>query len=182
MDSKINEILNFWFVEISPKQHFIKDLDFDAMLATRFGDLVSRAINGDLDSWADDRDGVRALIILCDQMTRNIYRDTAKAFSGDAKALAWCLMAIERGDLEMLNDASARQFLLMPMMHSEDLSVQNQSLPLFEKYTPEMTYDYAVKHQVIIERFGHFPHRNEILGRPSSEDEKQFLQMPDSSF
>jgi len=68
------------------------------------------------------------------------------------------------------------------MMHSEDIAIQNQSLPLFKKYATERTYDYAVKHQVIVDRFGHFPHRNDILGRPSTDEERAFLQGPDSSF
>ena len=115
-------------------------------------------------------------------MTRNIHRDTPNAFSGDDMALAICLKGIERGYLDEFETLPERQFLLMPMMHSEDLDIQNRSLPLFEKYTSERTHEYAIKHQVIIERFGHFPHRNEILGRPLTAEQIEFLKGPDSSF
>ncbi|MCE2517686.1 MAG: DUF924 domain-containing protein, partial [Alphaproteobacteria bacterium] len=128
------------------------------------------------------RDGTLALILLLDQMTRNIFRNTPRAFSGDDMALALCLKGVERGDLEAFDNIFHRQFLLMPMMHAEDLEIQKNSLPLFEQYTEARTYEYAVKHMVIIERFGYFPHRNSILGRPLSAEEEEFLKGPDSSF
>ena len=97
-------------------------------------------------------------------------------------ALGLTMRALAEGQLDDEAELSRRQFLLMPMMHSEDIGIQDQSLPLFEKYTSEMTLDYAVRHRDIIARFGRFPHRNQILGRPSTDDEKQFLAGPNSSF
>jgi len=181
-DEKINDVLTFWFEECSPEQWFKKDPSFDQLLKDRFGSLVEKALAGQLDGWAESQDGLLALILLLDQMTRNIYRDTPKMYAGDDMALALSLNGVKRGYLDALDNVSARQFLLMPMMHSEDIAIQNQSLPLFKKYTMEMTYEYAVKHQVIVERFGHFPHRNDILGRPSTDKEREFLNGPNSSF
>jgi len=181
-EEKMNDVLTFWFEECSPEQWFKKDETFDQMLKDRFGQLVEKALAGQLDGWAEDQDGLLALILLLDQMTRNIYRNTPKMYAGDDMALALSLNGVKRGYLDTMENVAARQFLLMPMMHSEDIAIQNQSLPLFKKYATERTYDYAVKHQVIVDRFGHFPHRNDILGRPSTDEERAFLQGPDSSF
>ena len=179
---KIKTVLTFWFEGCSPEQWFTKNADFDALLKDRFGDLVEKAMAGQLDAWAETPDGLQALIILLDQMARNIFRDTPKMYAGDDIALALSLKGVERGYLDQLGNPAMRQFLLMPMMHSEDINVQNKSLPLFKKYTQDMTYEYAIKHQVIVERFGHFPHRNAILGRPSTDEEIEFLKGPNSSF
>lgn len=181
-EHEIQNILDFWFNQCEPEQWFMKNDDFDALLKEKFGKLVDKARAGQLDAWAETRQGTLALILLLDQMTRNIHRDTPNAFSGDDMALAICLKGIERGYLDEFETLPERQFLLMPMMHSEDLDIQNRSLPLFEKYTSERTHEYAIKHQVIIERFGHFPHRNEILGRPLTAEQIEFLKGPDSSF
>lgn len=180
-EKQIKVILDFWFNECEPKQWFFKDDAFDQKLKDQFAKWVEKALAGQLDSWAETRDGSLALILLLDQMTRNIYRGTPKAFSGDEMALALSLKGAANGYLDEL-DMYGCQFLLMPMMHSEQIDVQNNSLALFKKYTHEMTYEYAIKHQVIVERFGYFPHRNAILGRPISAEEEAFLQGPDSSF
>ncbi|MGU9961913.1 MAG: DUF924 family protein [Candidatus Puniceispirillales bacterium WSBS_2018_MAG_OTU23] len=177
----IADINNFWFIDTAPKQWFIKDDQFDATLKKRFEEWVVKALAGSLDAWADTPMGTLALILLLDQMTRNIYRNTPAAFSGDAAALALSLNAVHRGYLDEM-EAHPQQFLLMPMMHSEDINIQNQSLPLFKKYTSADTDEYAKKHQVIIARFGRFPHRNAVLGRVSSEEEIAFLKEPNSSF
>jgi uncharacterized protein (DUF924 family) len=174
-------VLSFWFDETTPQQWYQKDDDFDELIRTRFEPTIAAALAGRLDSWANDSDGCLALIILLDQFTRNIYRDTPRAFSGDEMALALSLRCAERDFLAHEN-ASYRQFMLMPMMHSEELKIQEDSLPLFEKLTEPKTYEYAVKHRDIIARFGRFPHRNAILGRPSTEEETQFLTQPGSSF
>ncbi|MBO6815283.1 MAG: DUF924 domain-containing protein [Rhizobiaceae bacterium] len=178
---KIDDVLDFWFEQTSAEQRFTKDLAFDETIRSRFGDLIEDALDGKLASWSASKNGLMALVIIFDQFTRNIYRDTAKAFAGDVKALALSLEGQERGYLESF-DEYWRIFLLMPMMHSEDLAVQELSLPLFEKYTDAETHDYAVRHRDIIKRFGRFPHRNEALGRETTEEEFRFLQQPGSSF
>ena len=175
------DVLNFWFVETTPEFWFKKNDDFDAAIQDRFGKAVTDALAGRLDPWANDADGCLALILMLDQFTRNMFRHSAQAFSGDEMAQALSLRCVERKYLDA-DKPFYCQFMLMPMMHSEDIGIQDMSLPLFEQYTPKLTYDYAVKHRDIIARFGRFPHRNAMLGRPSSNDEGQFLTQPGSSF
>ena len=180
-DQDFNKILHFWFEDIEPEQWFIKDNKFDARLKRDFGAQVSAAMNGTLNHWAETPKGNLALILLLDQMPRNIYRSTPMSFAGDARALELSLAGHARGDAENFDQFEA-QFLLMPMMHSEDFAIQEQSLPLFKNLCTEMTYGYAVRHRDIIARFGRFPHRNVILERESSAEEIAFLQEPNSSF
>ena len=182
MQNQIQEVLNFWFVETKFEQWFIKDENFDKILKERFGALVDQALKGELDEWSENEQGLLALILLHDQMTRNIYRDTPQAFAGDQQALALSLKGQERGYLDSFDDPNQRLFLLMPMMHAEDLAIQEASLPLFEKYTNPNSYEYAIKHRDIVARFGHFPHRSPILGRPMTKEEEDFLKEPGSSF
>ena len=178
----IQAILVFWFEEISPESWFKKDPLFDDMLTQKFGRMIEQALAGQLDKWAQNKDGRLALILLLDQMTRNIFRNTPKAFCGDEIACALSLRSVADSFLEAENNVHKRQFFLMPMMHAEDLEIQKQSLPLFKTFTSENTYDYAVRHHDIIERFGRFPHRNQILNRPSSNEELAFLTQQGSSF
>ena len=175
------DILNFWFIETTPEFWFKKDDDFDAVIQDRFGKAVTGALAGRLDHWANDADGCLALILMLDQFTRNMFRHSARAFSGDEMALALSLRCVKRKYLDA-DKPSYCQFMLMPMMHSEDIGIQDMSLPLFAQYTSKLTYDYAVKHRDIIAHFGRFPHRNAMLGRPSSRYEDQFLTQPGSSF
>ena len=174
-------VLAFWFEESTPEQWFKKDETFDATIKSRFEPTIISSLKGEQDNWADTGIGCLALIILLDQFTRNIYRDTPHAFSGDEMALALSLRCRDRGYLEDA-DGNQRHFMLMPLMHSEDIAIQDMSLPLFEKYTNARTLDYARQHRDIIARFGRFPHRNAILGRPSSAQETEFLTQPGSSF
>ena len=174
-------VLDFWFRESRMEQWYKKDPAFDETIRERFEPTVTAALASRLDNWANDGDGCLALILLLDQFTRNIYRDTPRAFSGDEMGLALSLRCIERNYLSH-EDPAYRQFMLMPMMHSEDLAVQERSLPLFESLTNPLTHEYAVKHRDIIARFGRFPHRNAILGRPSTDEELEFLKQPGSSF
>ena len=178
---EIAAILKLWFEETPPEKWFVKDEAFDTLLREKFEPLVRRALEGQLDHWQSTPDGLMALIILLDQMTRNIFRNTPMAFAGDDKALALTMTGLERGYIDQFESPHYQHFMLMPMMHAEDLEVQEASLPLFEKYSPG-AHEYAVKHKVIIERFGHFPHRSAILGRPLTEEEEAFLNEPDSSF
>ena len=179
--TEIEEILNFWFKECKPEQWFKKNEDFDQMIKNRFSSAIEDAINGKLDSWEETETGCLALIILLDQFTRNVFRDTPRAFAGDERALALSQLCFNNDYLTNL-DIHRRQFMLMPMMHSENLAVQDAALPLFKKYASEKDYEYAEKHRDIIARFGRFPHRNVILGRKSTNEELEFLKQPGSSF
>ena len=175
------DIITFWFEEISPEQWFKKDKKFDAMLLERAGTTVIKALNGQLDRWSKTSTGSVSLVILLDQFTRNIFRDTPKAFSGDEMALVLCQKSINSKWFSELS-MTFKQFLLMPMMHSEDISIQEKSLPLFKQHANNRTYEFAVKHRDIIAKFGRFPHRNLTLSRPSTEEELMFLNEPGSSF
>lgn len=176
------EVLEFWFVQSRPRQWFAKDSAFDALLRERFLGLTRRAIAGELDTWHADLAGGLALVLLLDQFPRQIWRDTAMAFAGDPQALALSLRAVELGWLETEPEQARRQFWLMPLMHSEDLAVQEAALPLFERFSDPRTADFARRHLDVIDRFGRFPHRNALLGRVSSAEELAFLQTPGSRF
>ncbi len=180
-DDWTREVLRFWFEESGPESWYMKSQDFDNAIQERFEPMVISALKGKLRSHRDDAEAMLATILLLDQFTRNIYRDTPEAFSGDELALTLSLQCIQSGRIDHKNPPF-RQFMLMPMMHSEDLEVQDRSLPLFEEYTNPRTLDFAVQHRDIIARFGRFPHRNAILGRTSTPEELAFLKLPGSSF
>lgn len=175
------DVIAFWFEEISPDEWFKKDTSFDTMLSVRAGTIVKKALNGQLDFWSKSIEGTVGLVLLLDQFTRNIFRDSPQAFAGDEMALAISQKAIDSEWFADLSN-SFRHFLLMPMMHSEDIAIQDKSLPLFKIHTNERTYKFAIKHRNIIAEFGRFPHRNVLLGRPSTENELLFLAQAGSSF
>lgn len=175
------DVLNFWFEECAPPQWFKKDPAFDHAIRERFGEVIERALNGGLDDWTESSEGCLALILVLDQFTRNVYRGTSKAFAGDDKALSISDLCRERGYIEHPHQGF-RHFMLIPMMHSEDLQVQEASLPLFEKHTDDRVYQFAVRHRDIIARFGRYPHRNHDLGRASTDEELAFLKEPGSGF
>ena len=175
------EILNFWFKECKPEQWFKKNEDFDQMIENRFSFAIEDALRGKLDSWEKNETGCLALIILLDQFTRNVFRDTPRAFAGDKRALALSQLCYDK-DYLTIPIVQRWLFLLMPMLHSENLTVQDTALTLFKKYASLKDYEYTKKHRDIIARFGRFPHRNVILGRKSTNEELEFLKQPGSSF
>jgi uncharacterized protein (DUF924 family) len=181
-DEQASEVLDFWFGETLPRQWFAKDPAFDALVGKRFSPLVRAAISGELAPWGEGPASALALVLLLDQFPRQIWRDTALAFAGDPQALALSLGAVERGLLAVEAAQQRRQFWLMPLMHCEALAVQEQALPLFERFSDPRTAEFARKHLDVIARFGRFPHRNAALGRPSSPEELAFLQTPGSRF
>ena len=177
-----SQVLAFWFSETLPRQWFAKNPAFDALVGERFLGLTRQAIAGELDAWSAEPTAALALVLLLDQFPRQIWRDTAMAFAGDRQALELSLQAVELGWLEAEPQQARRQFWLMPLMHSEDLAVQEVALPLFERLTDPRTADFARRHRDVIARFGRFPHRNAALGRLTSTDELDFLQTPGSRF
>ena len=178
---KKEEIIKFWFKESKPPQWFKKNKNFDQVIEDRFSFALEDAILGKLDKWEESEIGCIALIIILDQFTRNIFRGSPRAFLGDKRALELSQKCCDKDYLKN-SDVHKRRFILMPMMHSEDLAVQNSALPLFKKYTSEKDFEYAKKHQEIIARFGRFPHRNMILRRKSTNEEIEFLKEVGSSF
>jgi uncharacterized protein (DUF924 family) len=175
-------VLNFWFNDTTPSQWFNNDPAFDALVRQRFLELTNQAIAGELHPWSETPQDALALLLLLDQFPRQLWRDNAKAFAGDTQALALSLRALQLGWVEAEHDQARRQFWLMPLMHSEELAVQEASLPLFNQFVDARTADFAQRHRDVIARFGRFPHRNDALGRQSSAAELAFLQTPGSGF
>jgi uncharacterized protein (DUF924 family) len=171
-------VLNFWFKEIEPKQHWVKDPEFDQLIETRFESLLIAAFKCELYEWRDTAKGRLAEIIVLDQFSRNIYRDTPKAFAQDALALALAQEAVAAGSDNELGKNEI-PFLYMPYMHSESKVVHIEAEKLFKQTG---NFEFELKHKAIIDRFGRYPHRNEILGRASTEEELEFLKGPGSSF
>jgi uncharacterized protein (DUF924 family) len=178
---KFNEVYNFWFKELSTEQWYKKDLDLDKLIKKRFETALIQAINYELSSWRDDPQGSLSEVILLDQLSRNMYRDTAKAFAQDSMALKLSNRTIDsKQDLKLTT--IERSFLYMPFMHSESLETHERAVELFSIEGLEGNLDFEMKHKAIIERFGRYPHRNETLGRESTSEEIEFLAGPGSSF
>ncbi|MBP7916909.1 MAG: DUF924 domain-containing protein [Arenimonas sp.] len=175
------EILKFWFEEIDRSFWFKKDTDFDRLLAERFEALHTQASLGELSAWRESPHGRLAEIIVLDQFSRNLFRDSAKAFAQDGMALVLAQEAVRAGaDTEL--SAQERVFLYMPYMHSESLAIHETAVQLFTRNGIQGNLDFEIKHKAIIERFGRYPHRNAVLGRDSTPDELTFLSQPGSSF
>ena len=175
------EVISFWFDEIEPKQRFQKDLTFDEEIRTRFGNTHQQARTGELAHWREEALGALAEIIVLDQFSRNMFRDAAEAFAYDAMALVLAQEAIRR-NLDSELEPGQRAFLYMPFMHSESKVVHEIAMKLFAQPGMENNYEFEVKHKVIIDRFGRYPHRNALLGRESTAEEIEFLAGPGSSF
>jgi len=174
-------LINFWFNDIEEKRWWVKDRGFDAQIRDRFGGLHHSANACELYEWRKSPVGRLAEIIVLDQFSRNIFRDTPEAFASDALALVLAQAAIATGDDMLLNETQ-RCFLYMPFMHSESLKIHDVALGLFKKNCPESNFNFEVKHRDIIAKFGRYPHRNSILARRSTEKELAFLKQPGSSF
>lgn len=174
-------VLHFWFEEIDPKHWWSHDVDFDAKLRARFAELHAAATRAELDAWRDGADGRLAEIIVLDQFSRNLYRDSALAFAWDGMALCLAQEAVRAGVAASLPPAR-RAFLYMPYMHSESAAIHARALQLFAEPGLEHNLEYERRHWAIIERFGRYPHRNRALGRTSTPEELRFLQQPGSSF
>ncbi|WP_374380010.1 DUF924 family protein [Dongia sp.] len=184
-------VLDFWFSARSQPLWFEKDRAFDEEIRHRFGAAVHEAQMGGFEGWSESPTGCLALLILLDQMSRNIYRDEAKAFLGDVRARAVAEKAIARG-FDRTFPFQQRRFFYLPFEHAEELAIQDRSIELFtrlrdetdgpDREDAEEQLDYAHRHRDIIKRFGRYPHRNGALGRTSTEDEIDFLKGPGSSF
>ena len=175
------QILAFWFDEIEPKMWWAVDPAFDALIASRFFVLLQSATQAELFSWRATPRGRLAEVIVLDQFSRNIHRNSAQAFAQDPMALALAQEAVAADALDTLS-AIERNFLLMPYMHSESALIHTQAEQLFRDFAPPDNYQYELRHKAIIDRFGRYPHRNEILGRTSTEEEIEFLKQPGSRF
>jgi len=177
----LNTVLSFWFAETQPKQWWTADPDFDDRIKERFLPVLTRAMHGELFPWRKEPKGRLAEIIVLDQFSRNIFRKTPAAFAQDPMALVLAQEAVEAGCQGSLTEVE-RGFLLMPFMHSESPRIHVVAERLFRKLASPHSYQYELKHKAIIDRFGRYPHRNQILGRISSPEELEFLKLPGSSF
>lgn len=189
-------VLDFWFGPTDDPGHaeprrawFTKDAAFDAEIARRFGPLIEQALAGDLDGWVGkpiDPLPALAQVILLDQFTRNSFRNTARAFAGDARALQTARAMVASGADRALGGVQ-RIFVYLPFEHAEDLSHQRTAVQLFKQLAQDEParadlVDWAQRHHDVIARFGRFPHRNAALGRTSTADEEAFLLTPGSGF
>ena len=192
LPDRARAVLDFWFAPegaVLPAdgrpEWFRKDDAFDDAIRARFGALIAEALAGGLGDWCATPRGALARVIVLDQFTRNAFRGTPQAFAGDARALATAKDAIARG-FDVALSAHERRFLYMPFEHSESRDDQERSVALFEALARETGFDdpvdWAVRHADVIRRFGRFPHRNAILGRPSTDEELAYLAQPGSGF
>jgi uncharacterized protein (DUF924 family) len=193
LDPRAQSVLDFWFGRPGDAHHlqpreawFKKDAAFDAEIGQRFGALIDAALRGELAAWAAQPPGALAQILVLDQFTRNTRRGAADMFAGDARALAAAKALVASGADRGLAGVQ-RQFVYLPFEHAEDVAEQRESMRLFTQLAADEPtlaglVEWAHKHQVIVERFGRFPHRNQALGRTSTAEEIEFLKQPGSGF
>lgn len=191
MPTTAQDVLDFWFAEANAAHWFAADDGFDARIRERFGAVAQAAAEGRLDDWARTAPGWLALLIVLDQFPRNLYRNDPRAWAADVGAQRVALSGLARGDDRQL-PAVQRVFAYLPLEHAEDIALQRRSVALFEALAAaaepgqralfEDYLDYARRHQQVIVRFGRFPHRNAVLGRPSTPEELHYLAQPGAGF
>ena len=168
----IKAVVQFWMAA-GPSRWFKKDPQFDAEFGARFHEAHFQAARGELEHWMDEPEGALALLILLDQYPRNTFRGTAHMFATDPLARAYAARMIDAG-MDRLIDPALRAFCYLPFEHSESPEDQQRSLAL-NKQLDASTYHWAKEHAEIIERFGRFPHRNGVLARETTQEERAFL-------
>lgn len=166
-------VIRFWFDELGQDDWFSARPEVDAAIRARFGELHAALKQDPPDLDALDAEGHVAAVIVFDQFSRNLFRRSAEAYATDGLALALARHAVDNGLDESLGPGQ-RQFLYLPFMHSEDRAMQGRSVALFARL-PDVVR-YAEHHKSVVDRFGRFPHRNAMLGRPSTEAELAFLR------
>jgi uncharacterized protein (DUF924 family) len=195
-----DEVIEFWFGELDDsglasadkaKRWWAKDPALDDLIRRRFGALHQRIRAGELESWQQRPRERLAAVIVLDQFSRNMFRDSEGMFASDDQALAMALEGIEVG-MDRALPQDLRAFLYLPLMHAEQLEVQDRCVELFEQLHAEVegkareraarSVEFAKMHRDIVARFGRFPHRNALLGRATTAEEAEFLKQPGSSF
>lgn len=175
------DILNFWFNELTPAQWWAKDEKLDEEIRHRFSAIHAQAARCELFDWRIAAKGRLAEIIILDQFSRNIFRDTPQAFANDSLALALAQEALTV-DTDKALSPTERSFLYLPFMHSESAEIHKVAVILYSSPGLEDHLDFELQHQTIITRFGRYPHRNKILGRESTAEEIEFLKEAESGF
>ena len=194
-----DEVIEFWFGPGDAPYHVDDEISsrwfaggeaFDEEIRERFGDDMRRAMWGEYDEWADSLRGRLALVLILDQFSRNLFRGSPRSWTQDLMAQKLVLEAMDAGYDKSLRPIE-RTFFYLPLEHAEDLQLQQMSVRAFSQLAEdapdsagyfEIALDYAERHLEIIERFGRFPHRNEVIGRPTTTEEAEFLEQPNSSF
>jgi uncharacterized protein (DUF924 family)/uncharacterized protein YciI len=198
--SDFREVLRFWFGDLDAQgqadaahsqRWYRKDPAFDRLVTDTFGELHAAVTRGERDHWLATPQGRLAVIIVLDQLSRNMFRDTPRSFAQDVRAQAVALEGLARGEDRQL-PAAERSFFYMPLMHAEDRALQERCVAAFSGWRDELSgaarerveglLKYAVQHHDIVRRFGRFPHRNRLLHRESTAEEVAFLKEPGSSF
>ncbi len=180
--ASIRDILDFWLLPLGDSGYGRKrelwwnsTPELDAEITARFANLLDKAAAGELDAWANSPDGALALILLCDQFSRNIHRKTARAFATDAKARSIARIALARF-YPAAFPHDVRLFFYMPFQHSEELGDQELCCTLFQAMGNADNDKFATEHRDIVAKYGRFPHRNEVLGRTSTPEELDYLK------
>jgi uncharacterized protein (DUF924 family) len=176
-----DELLRFWFGEAGPEAWWKPNPEFDELIRARFGELYARAVRCELYKWRTAPEGRLGEIIVLDQFSRNLFRDSARGYSQDLAALALAQEAVSAGAHVVLEPVQ-RVFLLLPYMHSESREIHVEAERLYREFAPAENLDFELRHKSIVDRFGRYPHRNEVLGRSSTPEEIEFLRQPGSSF
>lgn len=179
--SEYKKVIDFWFEELDPSDWWKKDEKLDQTIKDRFISTHQAAIFCELNHWRSNPLGRLAEIIVIDQFSRNIFRNKPESFLYDNLALVLSQEAVS-GKHDKDLTAKQKAFLYMPYMHSESKIIHEQAVKLFSQPGLESNLDFELKHKVIIDRFGRYPHRNIVLGRASTQEEINFLKEPNSSF
>lgn len=170
------DVLDFWFNKTQPALWFQTNPEFDAAIRENYADACDLASRGVYDEWRNSSDGCLALCLLLDQFPRNIYRGTPRAYATDSRALVIAKYALAKG-FDQVQPQNKRRFIYRPLQHSENLNDQRKCVELFEKMKKDdpLSYDYALRHLKVIEKYNRFPQRNKILARINTPDEEEFL-------
>lgn len=171
----VQDVLHFWFVESTPQMWFQGGKSYDQTIRERFGPVCEAAARGECDEWRATMQGRLAEIIVLDQFSRNIWRDTPQAFSQDGIALVLAQEAIKLPEYQTLSTME-KKFVIMPFMHSESRLIHEKALVLFTELGDAATLEHEIQHKGMIDKFGRYPTRNKILGRASSEEEIAFCK------
>ncbi len=180
MSEKIQAVLDFWFKELTPEDWFTKNADLDEQIKQRFFDCHQKIVALECEDWRETPEGALAYVIVLDQFSRNMFRGTPESFAYDAQAFAAAQNAVEIGFDKGIGE-ERRSFLYMPYMHSEDREVHETAIELFTDLGNEDNLKFEKLHKRIIDEFGRYPHRNEVLGRESTQEEIAFLKSDEKS-
>ena len=174
-------IISFWFNQLRPKDWWSKNRKLDQIIKLKFAATQNQGAKGLLTNWRSNPSGRLAEIIVLDQFPRHIYRDRGEAYTFDRQARSCCLIALD-DKAHISLSARENTFLLMPLIHSEEMELQRSGVELLRSYGTKSAHESAMRHLEVIKKFGRFPHRNISLNRKSTKAEKIYLSSPGSRF